>query len=281
MNMWLCLFNMRPLYKYLNVNSALSMMRGRNLQFTNPLYFNDPFDSHPDLFDLGVPDGYKLGWAPKSFIKNKAKCDSENNRQRVWISCLSKRNDSMLMWSYYTNHRGVCIGLNEDALKDDLCHLGFCLLYEDVKYRNIREKPNGIRNVDLFYQFFTKGEEWQHEQEVRFAIIDPHPSIPYRVMRSTKRTEIIPWTEVRFYPRLSSNCFHSIYLGARMTDADKLNILRCVKAFLPDVKVFQMIADNTTFSFVEEPVDVDKYLSEHPVTFKLNIKTKLHKLMKM
>lgn len=66
-----------------------------------------------------------------------------------------------------------------------------------------------------------------------------------------------------------------------MTDADKLSILRCVKAFLPDVKVFQMIADNTTFSFVEEPVDVDKYLSEHSVTFKLNIKTKLLKLMKM
>lgn len=57
------------LYKYLDINGALYMILNKELQFTNPVYFNDPFDCHPGLFDFYVPDGYSRGWMPKSFIQ--------------------------------------------------------------------------------------------------------------------------------------------------------------------------------------------------------------------
>lgn len=64
---------MKPdcLYKYLDVTGALSMILNKELQFTNPIYFNDPFDCHPGLFDYNVPDGYTRGWMPKSFMQKK------------------------------------------------------------------------------------------------------------------------------------------------------------------------------------------------------------------
>lgn len=81
--------NPEYLYKYLDINGALSMILNKELQFTNPIYFNDPFDCHSGLFDFQVPDGYSRDWMPKSFIQEKAICDSTNERRRVWICSLS------------------------------------------------------------------------------------------------------------------------------------------------------------------------------------------------
>ena len=39
------------LYKYLDVDGGLAMLKHHNLQFTNATKFNDPFDCHPALFD--------------------------------------------------------------------------------------------------------------------------------------------------------------------------------------------------------------------------------------
>ena len=245
------------------------MITRRELQFTNPNYFNDPFDSHPGLLDHEVPDGYSRGWMPKSFIRDKSITDSINIRRKAWISCLSKRRDNILMWSYYTNHMGVCIGLNSDIMSKYLGrgYLGNSSISNvEVQYKDILEKPSGIVGGDeypYYYQLRTKGTQWSHEEEVRYIINDPYPGIPYRMNRPTNKNETIDWTEVRFYPPLSKECFDSIYLGARISEKDKYRILQAVNSSIPDVKVFQMVPDSTRFSFVEEPVDIELYLIEH------------------
>lgn len=258
-------------YKYLDINGALSMIMHRELQFTNPEYFNDPFDCHPGLLDYEVPEGYTNGWPPKTFLKDKAENDSVNNRRRAWVCSLAKSNDSMLMWSYYTNHKGVCIGLKKEALTKTLSKgdLGMMVFTnQDIQYREILEKPNSFRSAkDTFvYQLCTKSVQWQHEQEVRHIILDPHPWIPYRMVRQTSKEELIPCTEVRFYPYISADCFDSIYLGVRINESDKLRILKAVKQYLPGVKVFQMTPDQRSFSFIEEPVDVELFLESHKET---------------
>lgn len=255
------------LYKYLDTEGALSMILNKELQFTNPSYFNDPFDCHPGLFDYSVPENYNRGWLPESFIHEKAKCDSSNERSRAWICSLSKRHDSMLMWSYYTNHNGVCIGLNNDVHSSLLRDGTLGLIVWDnieVQYKDVLEKPSGITcDAPHLYQLCTKSTQWQHEQEIRHIIIDPHPWVPNRVIRKTAKYEPIPWTEVRFYPKLSNECFESIYLGARIGNPDKLRILEAIHNSLPKVKVYQMVPDCETFSFIEEPIDVERYISEH------------------
>lgn len=248
------------LYKYLDVNGALSMIANKELQFTNPLYFNDPFDCHPELFDYNVPEDYSLGWMPKSSIQAKAVSDSVNERRRAWICSLSKRHDNILMWSYYNNHKGVCIGLDRDVHSQYLSKQSLGLLFIDnveVKYCDIVKKPNVISDDTYMYQFCTKSSQWQHEQEVRHIIIDPNPMVPYRMIRPTTKEELIPWTEVRFYPKLSDKSFVSIYLGSGISKSDKQRILKTVHASLPDVKVFQMVPDCDNFSFIEEQIDVE------------------------
>ena len=266
------------LYKYLDINGALSMILNKELQFTNPIYFNDPFDCHPGLFDFQVPDGYSRGWMPKSFIQKKAICDSTNERRRVWICSLSKRHDSMLMWSYYANHKGVCIGLNKDKHTEFLSKGSLGLLFianQEVDYRNVLEKPNGVCGAPFMYQLCTKSSQWQHEQEIRHIILDPHPWIPHRMIRTTSKNDLIPWTEVRFYPKLSAECFDSIYLGARISEYDKLRILKAIYMSLPGIKVFQMVPDHQSFSFVEEPINVETYLAEHKESSWSELKSKI------
>lgn len=275
---------MKPecLYKYLDVNGALSMIVNKELQFTNPTYFNDPFDCHPGLLDYQVPEGNTCGWAPQSFIRDKAICDASNERQRVWICSLSQRHDNMLMWSYYANHKGVCIGLNKDKHTELLSKCSLGLLFIDnqkVEYRNVLEKPNGICGTPFMYQLCTKSIQWQHEQEVRHIIVAPYPCIPYRMVRPTSKDEHIPWTEVRFYPKLSDECFDSIYLGARISDSDKQLVLKTVNDLLPGIKVFQMIPDHENFSFIEEPINVEEYLAEHKESSWRKLKSKIKRFI--
>ncbi len=40
---------MSTLFKYLDAKGGLSMLSKSNLQFTNAMYLNDPFDCHPAL----------------------------------------------------------------------------------------------------------------------------------------------------------------------------------------------------------------------------------------
>lgn len=100
------------LYKYLDANGGLLMLQNSNLQFTNATKFNDPFDCHPALFDYSNVPATKNNWPPADFMKLKGETDMENLRNSIWICCLSKVYDSLLMWSYYNSHKGICIGLN-------------------------------------------------------------------------------------------------------------------------------------------------------------------------
>ena len=100
------------LYKYLDVNGGLMMLHNSNLQFTNATRLNDPFDCHPALFDFSHAPEYPYNWPPKDFMVEKGKSDMENLRNSAWICSLSKIHDSLLMWSYYGNHKGVCVGLD-------------------------------------------------------------------------------------------------------------------------------------------------------------------------
>jgi len=51
------------LYKYLDANGGLEMLKHSNLQFTNATKLNDPFDCHPALVDFSnVPKEACKGW---------------------------------------------------------------------------------------------------------------------------------------------------------------------------------------------------------------------------
>lgn len=114
------------------------------------------------------------------------------------ITCFTENNDSLLMWSYYANsHKGVCLGF--DLNKDEEL-LNHCYKVQYSKHFN-----TGDEN----YIFYTKSEEWQHEQE---------------------------WRIVGFCSEyVETKSLKSIYLGAQMSSVDKRAFIELGKNYKLDV----------------------------------------------
>lgn len=106
------------------------------------------------------------------------------SREKARITCFSKRNDSILMWSHYANsHSGVCFEFEEDRP-----------FFRDVSYSDERPKIDlykamsrilgyDFANEKITYQdkvliesvltlFFVKSREWSYEEEVRCLLSD-------------------------------------------------------------------------------------------------------------
>lgn len=259
------------LYKYLDVKGGLAMLSNSNIQFTNATRLNDPFDCHPSLIDFSnVPEERKRVWGQDLIMKAEAN-RYENYRNDTWLCSLSKVNDSLLMWSYYSNHKGICIGLNMEktrkCLSNTLCSIFIGALEFEVQYRDIIEKPDFFKNKNGFdllkYQFSTKAKEWEHEQEVRLVLINPTPAInmnhpcmvtmalPYEPKDKTKAVD---WREVRAYHKIGGECFESVYLGVNVDEDKRNQIIEAAKNLNPDIKIYQMIVDAGAFKLHTEQI---------------------------
>ena len=255
------------LYKYLDAKGGLMMLQGSNLQFTNATRLNDPFDCHPALFDYSNAPTNKYNWPPTDFLKQKGKTDMENQRNKTWICSLSKIHDSLLMWSYYGNHKGVCVGLDMEKaqkyLSQIMCSFFIGAMAMEVQYRDIIEKPDYFHSrQDYFrYQLSTKAKAWEHEQEVRLLLIDPTPAgsinhpcfapmtLPYK---PKDENEVIDWKEVRAYPRIGGECFGVLYLGINIDKEEKEEIIKVAHRRNPEIKIYQMTTDPEAFRLKEE-----------------------------
>ena len=255
------------LYKYLDVNGGLAMLHYSNLQFTNSTRLNDPFDCHPALFDFSNVPVNEFNWPPADFLLKKGKTDMDNLRNSAWICSLSKVHDSMLMWTYYGNHKGVCIGLDMEKANKYLskihCSLTMGAIEMEVKYREAVEKPDYFHGARDYFDYLlsTKAKAWEHEQEVRLVLIDPIPSsvpnhpffapmgLPYK---PKNKKESIDWKEVRAYPHLGGESFESLYLGIKMSDEEKEKIIKEARKCNPDIKIYQMTVDPEAFRLKEQ-----------------------------
>lgn len=251
------------LFKYLDANGGLMMLQNSNLQFTNATRLNDPFDCHPALFNYSNVPTNKYNWPPADFLKQKGETDMENQRNKTWICSLSKVYDSLLMWSYYGNHRGVCIGLDMDKankyLSQIVCSVHIGVQQLEVQYKDIIEKPDYFHDkIDFIrYQLSTKAKAWEHEQEVRLLLINPTNvfvpmSLPYKPKDEKK---LIDWKEIRAYPPIGGECFDSLYLGIKIDDDEKEKIVKAAYNCNPDIKIYQMSIDPKAFRLKKEIIN--------------------------
>ena len=123
----------RRLYKYLDVTGGLSLLSTRELMFTNATQMNDPFDCHPALIDFSkVPKEKCINWPPE-LVELLESDRFRRYRESAWLCCLSKQYDSLLMWSYYNKHLGVCIGLNMEKMQIYLeLNKLFMIIYQNM-----------------------------------------------------------------------------------------------------------------------------------------------------
>ncbi|WP_439185785.1 DUF2971 domain-containing protein [Carboxylicivirga taeanensis] len=87
---------------------------------------------------------------------------------RLGVLSMSKKWDSILMWSHYGDfHKGICYGFNEEKMRNSEKFCGGGI----VKYRNDFPKLDPLekqRMKNSFIQTHTKAKKWKYEKEYRF-----------------------------------------------------------------------------------------------------------------
>lgn len=237
----------RVLYKYLDADGGLKMLENSTLKFNNAISFNDPFDNHPSLMDYSnVPEALSQG-VGADFIRRMYKGGCILSHANTWICSLSKVYNELLMWSYYGNHKGICIGLDMDKTKAHLSKLrGMpegCPEIE-VQYKDIIKKPDIYRsNEDLArYQIGTKAKAWKHEQEVRLY------------MYGNCNMLLGDLTKSPSFPHIGGECFYSLYLGVKIEENSKNEIVNAAKKLNPNIIIYQMATDTVAFKLNTEAI---------------------------
>src|SRR6266545_1958910 len=157
------------LYKYICADRVLSILRDRRIRFTQPQWFNDPFESKP-LFDsviehstideICVLDGDEdtEAWRVEMtrFLADPALRDwyAAGMLGNLAILCLTARPESVLMWAHYADyHRGCAIGFDDDRPELLRRGDGGTRALRQVKYVSERPRVETI-HPDFFEELF-------------------------------------------------------------------------------------------------------------------------------
>lgn len=99
--------------------------------------------------------------------------------QHYGIYSLSKKANSVLMWSHYANnHKGICIGFDlTELLNTKEFNLNSDVEYDDYyPVFNLTEAPDELEQAKKLTRF--KASDWQYEEEYRLVKIF-WPDIPH------------------------------------------------------------------------------------------------------
>ncbi len=253
------------------------MLYNKTLRFTNATQLNDPFDCHPALINVkNVPPEECKNWPPEviSFLQSDR---FRRYREESYICSLSKVYDSLLMWSYYNKHQGVCIGLDIEKTRKYYSRMSGMILgcqEWEVQYWEVVEKPDFYSDlINYFhYQMATKAKAWEHEQEVRLFAYEPSPEhmrlppeqhkeedfcekIKYIFHKQKKEDTPIPYKEVPAFLDIGGECFESVYLGINIGKKEKDNIIKVARKSNHEINIYQMTIDPEAFRLKEELIE--------------------------
>ena len=112
--------------------------------------------------------------------------DEHNNiwtENRFGVASFSKRWDSILMWSHYSeNHTGFCIGYNKDKLEESKIYGSAGMIHYNNDYPSLNPLQTG--NIqDIISQSHTKASDWSYEEEYRLTKLwdKSNPSVKDRI----------------------------------------------------------------------------------------------------
>ncbi|MDJ1480288.1 DUF2971 domain-containing protein [Cytophagaceae bacterium YF14B1] len=161
-------------------NRTESIIKTNELWFSNPLDFNDPYDCNtPIKTDTPLKDienWLTTAGVPTSQIANYAKLlknnpnimkeKTEKALQEIGICCFSKKDDSILQWSHYSDyHRGIC--LKFDITADP----SFFTIPIIVEYRDDMQHYNHFVDSQNIVNYLIKPKfrGWSYEDEIRIV----------------------------------------------------------------------------------------------------------------
>ena len=245
-------------YKYRNWKCQYH----KDILCKNHLYLSPPKDFN-DPFDCRIPINYYLLDTPEKKdkyidtqtenyceegkiiqrkeleerLKNLDKFQEDYEKQiydfqdkYLGVLCLSRRWDSILMWSHYAdNHKGYCVGIYEEKLRNYCSrerHVPIDIVETTDDYPQI--DPLDSSWLQARKQISTKAKDWKYEEEYRitqiFDFFKPNIAPP------TKQERTIT---------IDDDFFAEIIIGLETPPDDKNEIIKIGKQ--KGIKVYEAI----------------------------------------
>lgn len=196
------------LYKYADINDnfTLNNLINNQLGFNRIENFNDPFDTNPkldidknDIISANISNELKKSYLslPKSQIIDIALegIRKPSFTDKYGVTCFSKINDNILMWSHYANsHKGICLGFDLDKNNlenfiDKKKNIENKLIFSKTKYRLLPIKYSPIRPTFKIFSnnyheqtidiLSIKNNIWEYEKEYRIFLYNKNDKNVY------------------------------------------------------------------------------------------------------
>lgn len=231
--------------------------------FSSPRNFNDPFDcdipinyqeftdnpksieryvkmgmeKFPEYFkDARFPNVVKEVLAANTLTNiefiNKHTADmQEDLKNAVGIYSTSAKNDSLLMWSHYSNsHTGFCFGIDTNQLMENLTVESIGKVKYATQYPLISPLDEGLDQ--LRKQLLYKSDGWNYEKEYRILLM-------HRANKSV---------------RITLNCINSIYLGLNISIENTERFLSLRSSIFTKTKFYQMQKSPKEFRIISKEI---------------------------
>lgn len=150
-------------------------------------------------------------------IKESIKVIRDEKFKKIGISCFSRNNKNLLMWSHYADsHRGFCLEFDS---KHEPFSKAFSVIYQsDIPVLNTDLLFNEYENEEAIKKLLSfKSKNWSHEEELRIFYQESNKSYTY-----------------------NAKLLKAIYFGLKTDESEIQVICSAVKLHNPDVKFFKM-----------------------------------------
>lgn len=247
------------IYKYRDWNNSYNkrILTQRELYLASPSSFEDEYDCkvpirydlltdkdiflyyfdssralHPH-FSLSQHLEYAEAWRNKGLLRDRTYIEQIDNAffyefNRIFgVLSLTAVPDNISMWNYYANDEtGFCVGFHTLPLFKLSQYFGGGgeVSYHD-EFPIIRETDTHEKKYSL--QIFSKLRKWEFEKEYRLT--------KFRVQNRK--------------PKIPTEIFAEIILGAKIADKDKLEIINIASNNFPNCKLIQAINADDEITF--------------------------------
>lgn len=250
------------LYKYVAWNNyAKENLEESKLRYNTPEQFNDPFDSFPRIeltskeragivkiceeddgvsekFISDMPDNLLL-----TIFNNMDK--SSLNNTKYGVTCFSKKNDNILMWSHYANnHTGICLGFEIDENEQFNIQSGIREMLIPIEYSQDNKRPvftfqpNNPSYMDAVLK--KKGKDWEYEDEYR--------------IRVQSNGEVLFPTQLHYNP----SSLQKIIFGANMSLKEFIQCQKIMKYRKQNIGMFVAVLNKDLYRLNIIPLSCDR-----------------------
>lgn len=215
-------------------NNSIDAITNQYIYANHPFHFNDLFDCTSYLLKVSKKYYLEKIYDSSSFQESKkyslninlpesntevVQEMSESIHKILAVLCLTTDLNNILMWSYYTHHKGFCVEF--DYTKFNFKHYGpFPINYQNNPSVFEIDSDNDLR-LGIIYQSNIKFKEWQHENEWRLLIEAPKGA-SFANPFNAKSLEY-PIHDRKFYYKIDT--IVSVTLGNRFFDKGEIKII--------------------------------------------------------